>query len=368
MQETPMTTSSSTLPSTQGNFSDIVQSGMAKAMTLTAAQKAAIVLITMGPDYARPVAEKISDDKLRSFVSILEELGHIPRETLLAVIADFITALKSQKGALKITPDKARSYAEDVVKSERFNRIINTEIKVEIPLVEQDIWDRLSNADVKDLASFLDTQRVEVGCIILSELSTEMAADVLTEMDETKSVQSISRLAQKMEISHKVRSHIAQLVSEEFLEKQAGSDGDGATGFVAELLSVLPKKKRDIVLDGIEASNPEQAERIKNGMLVLDDLPARLPPTAITIVFKELPRDTLLAALKTGMEQSNASVEFLLSNISQRMAEQYREEIGELPELSEKAGDKAVSTMMGLISKLDREGRIKLLKKLDPEA
>jgi len=98
-------------------------------------------------------------------------------------------------------------------------------------------------------------------------------------------------------------------------------------------------------------------------MLIIDDLPSRLPPTAINIVFKELPKDKLLAALKAGKEQSPTAVEFLLANISQRMADQYREEIEELPELSEKAGDKAVTVMMGLISKLDRDGRIKLLKK-----
>lgn len=361
MLDIPINTASSMLAGDQDNFDLITQS--ASIAHLSAPQKAAIVLITMGPDYARPVAEKISDDKLRSFVSILEELGHIPRETLLAVVADFVTAMRAQKGSLKITREKARLYAEDVVNSDRFNRIINSKVKSIVTAVDADVWSRLSKEPIGALTQFLETQRVEVGCIIMSKLPTEISGEVLAEMDEEKSIDYISRLAQNIDIKPKLLRNIAELVRVELLEKNEGDNNDAATEFVAELLSVLPKKKRDIVLDGIESSNPEQAERIKNGMLIIDDLPSRLPPTAINIVFKELPKDKLLAALKAGKEQSPTAVEFLLANISQRMADQYREEIEELPELSEKAGDKAVTVMMGLISKLDRDGRIKLLKK-----
>jgi len=209
MLDIPINTASSMLAGDQDNFDLITQS--ASIAHLSAPQKAAIVLITMGPDYARPVAEKISDDKLRSFVSILEELGHIPRETLLAVVADFVTAMRAQKGSLKITREKARLYAEDVVNSDRFNRIINSKVKSIVTAVDADVWSRLSKVPIGALTQFLETQRVEVGCIIMSKLPTEISGEVLAEMDEEKSIDYISRLAQNIDIKPKLLRNIAEL-------------------------------------------------------------------------------------------------------------------------------------------------------------
>ena len=74
-----------------------------------------------------------------------------------------------------------------------------------------------------------------------------------------------------------------------------------------------------------------------------------------------------MRALKVGEEQNPEVVEYLFANISQRMAGQFKEDMGDLPDLSQKESDKAITALMSFIGTLEKDGRITLIKKAEPE-
>jgi len=57
-----------------------------------------------------------------------------------------------------------------------------------------------------------------------------------------------------------------------------------------------------------------------------------------------------------------AQSEYLYANISQRMAGQFKEQVEELPDLSDKQADKAISGLMVFIGQLEKQGRVTLIK------
>jgi len=90
---------------------------------LTPPQKAAIILASLSPEFAGPIVERISDDNIQRFLKALRQLRDVPREKILAVIADFIVTMNGRKGMLKAGPDKAMEIAQGILDGDRFDRL-----------------------------------------------------------------------------------------------------------------------------------------------------------------------------------------------------------------------------------------------------
>jgi flagellar motor switch protein FliG len=335
-----------------------------QGITLNSPQKAAVILVSLGPASSQEIVSKIDDKDMRSFITALESLKEVPRETLLSAIAEFITILDRKRGTFRAGPGRAREMAESILDSDRVSRILGAKPK---PKVGSDptelIWTEFAKSPVEEISGFVSQQRNEVGVLILRELPIDIAGEVLGEMDDEVSATYVSQLSKESVATDRARQAVARLVEMQFLDiKQGGSD-DGALNYVADLLGTVSKEKRDSVLSKMDQTNPEQAKKIRQGMLTFEDLPARLPPSAITIIFKELDKINIMRALKAGGEYASETTEFLLGNISQRMADALREEIEEMEVFSPKEGDRAVATLMGFVGKLEREGRVTLAKK-----
>jgi len=330
--------------------------------TLTWPQKAAVVIALLGADTAGPIVEKMDDKQLRRFMSAFEALRQVPREVMLGAVADFIAGLNARRGGFRGGTVAARELAESLFDGDKAARLFGTPPPSAPETSTDIIWARLKDRKIADIAAYLATQRGEVVSIILSQFSTGVVGEILSELPENIALSCVAQMPRDNHIGQRTIDAIAEMVQIEFLAETQAADKQDSVGFVSEVMGILPRERREAMLEALEKSNPEQAERIRNGMMTFEDLPACLPTTAIPIIFRDFEMETLLKALKAGSEQDPATIEFLLANISQRMAGQYKEDLEELGELSQKQGDSAISSLMGFISKLDKEGRITLIK------
>ena len=333
-------------------------------MALSSPQKAAVILVSLGPASSQEIVSKIDDKYMRSFIAALESLKEVPRETLLSAIAEFITTLDRKRGTLRAGPGRAREMAESILDSDRVSRILGAKPKLKNGGDPSElIWTELAKRPIEEISDFITQQRNEVVVLILRELPIDVAGEVLGEIEDELSAIYVSQLSKETVATKRARQAVARFVEEQFLNVKQGGSDDRALEYVSDLLGTVSKEKRDSVLSKMEKTNPEQAEKIRQGMLTFEELPARLPPSAIAIIFRELDKKTIMQALKTGGEYASETTEFLLGNISQRMADTLREEIEEMEVYSQKEGDRAVAALMGFIGKLEREGRVTLAKK-----
>ena len=127
--------------------------------------------------------------------------------------------------------------------------------------------------------------------------------------------------------------------------------GSGSTPFLETLISATGS-----------------TDKIKRGLLTFEDLPKRLPKTAVPLIFRDMDPKELLAALKSGQEIEPDTVEFLFANISQRMAEQYKEQVEDLGALSGKEVDAAIIALMSFISRREKSGAIIYIDIEEPES
>lgn len=339
-------------------------------LTLSSPQKAAIIIALLGEEKAGPIVELLPERQLRKFVEAFSHLKHIPRDAMLQTVAEFITSVQASSRGLHCGPEEARALAEQLFGEERAEQLFGGPIieeRKESSPIDQ-VWGQLQARKVEDIAAYLSTQRAEVVSLILSQFSTDKAGEILNLLPEDLMAGCIQRLSRKSEIDSETVRIVAELIEVEFLSQSQVDEGMRAIAFVSDILSILPSDRRNALVDVLENADPEQAEKIKSGMMTFEDLPDRLPPTAISVIFRGMEEATLIKALKSGAESAPKTTEFLYGNISQRMADQYKEQVEDMADVSMKEGEAAISAIMVYISKLEREGQITLIKPAPKDA
>lgn len=341
----------------------------ARGGNLSAPEKAAVIISLLGAENAGPIVEKIEDRQLRAFMSALENLQQIPRDSMLSVVADFITELQGRRGGFKGGRDAAKELAKSMFPEERVTRLFGAPPPPPKPKTTADVvWTTINEREVADVVKYLQTQKSAVISIILSQLSPDKAGEILSELPEDISIQCVAAMPRAALADGRTVDAIAELVQLEFLsDDQEDNDGD-SIAFVGEVLGILPRDRRDKMLKTLEETNPEQAALVKQSMLTFEDLKTKLPVTAISMIFRDFDQVKLIRMLKAGAEQAPDVIEFFFGNITQRMAAQYQEQVEDLKVMSQKQGDNAISSLMAFISKLEKEGRIKLIKPDEDEA
>lgn len=330
---------------------------------LTYPEKAAIIIALLGAESAGPIVEKIEDRHLRSFMHALENLHQLPRDQMLGVVADFITELGGRSGDFRGGPDAARELVGNLFDEERANRLFGAPPPPPAPKTSADaVWSEIKKRKILDVSDYLREKKAPIIGIVLSQFSTDVAGEILAELPEDLAIDSVAQMSRDAAIDQRTIDAVAELIQIEFLSADNEKDGKNSVAFVSEVLGILPRERRDLMLETLERSNPEQAELIKRGMLTFEDLTTRLPTIAIPMIFRDFDQVKLLKALKAGEEQAPTTIEFFYGNISQRMAGQYKEQVEEITTLSQKEGDNAISSMMAFISKLEREKQIELIK------
>ncbi len=335
------------------NPHEILQSASAYSQS----QKGAIIIALLGVEHAKSLVESLEDRHLESFIAAMQTLKFTRRPILLATIAEFIEGLRENNSGLTGGEKPARELAQALLSTERSKRLLG--LGGEGPEVKKDdVWDGLKNEKVEKVANYLNTQRPELVGAVLTKMGAIKAGEILAELSDEMAEATAQHMASGLTYDSDIEQAITALLRIEFLDNEGVDDGSQTASFMTDVMGVLPKTQRDKLMDIIGQSNPDVSNKIRKGLLTFEDLPKRLPKTAVPLIFRDMDNKDLIAALKSGQEAEPKTVEFLLSNISQRMAEQYREQVAELATLSEKASDVAIITLMGFISRQEKSGAI----------
>ncbi|WP_306252770.1 FliG C-terminal domain-containing protein [Parvularcula sp. IMCC14364] len=335
---------------------------------LSGPQKAAIVIALLGREFAGPVVEKIGDRHLKVFLSAYENMKLVPRQILLHAVEDFIANLEIVSAGLKCGQKEARGLAEEILDEKRMEKLFgNAQIIEEADENETTVWHTLAQRKSAEIAGYLEKQRPQVAAIVLSKVPSGKAGEILGEIDDEVSTKIVSYLTRPGKIDPITLSTIGKVIDTEFLSVEGGGEkNDNPLKSVGEIFSVLPTAKREALIEFLTEKDEAIAEQVKKGIITFEDLPDRLPRNAVPIIFREADTVDLLKALKMGQGNAPESLEFLFSNISQRMADQFKEQLEDIADISQKEGEAAQSVFMATVSRLEKEGRLSLIPPPDP--
>jgi flagellar motor switch protein FliG len=132
---------------------------------------------------------------------------------------------------------------------------------------------------------------------------------------------------------------------------------------MGDILNQSTAATRDDLLTALDETDADFASSVRRALFTFGHIPGRVATRDVARIVRAAdPADlvTALAAATTG--EAAATAEFLLSNMSSRLADNLREEIRDRGPVRARDGDAAMTAIIGTIRQLEQQGEITLIQ------
>jgi flagellar motor switch protein FliG len=130
---------------------------------------------------------------------------------------------------------------------------------------------------------------------------------------------------------------------------------------VGAILNYSAAATRDCVLKGLEEEDQVFADQVKKAIFTFTNIPARIEPRDIPKILRAVDQAKLIVALAGAKGADEKAVEFILANMSQRMAASLRDEMAALGKVKDKDAEEAMGLVVNAIREMEAAGEIFLV-------
>ena len=327
--------------------------------SLTTPQKAALVIAALGPELAGPIIERIDEKHLRAFARAYAQMQKIPKAALTAVVEEFVDSLAKDESVIEGGYAAARDLLGNFVDSDNMMRLMD---EIDVP-GGQTVWEKFERAGDEAAAEYLSRQSPQLSAVALSRINVEMASRLLDMFEAELAGKVVLRLTQPIDVKAGALRILEDTLERDFLAPlRKTSEKHNPGEMVGAMMNNVGSKKRETLLSVISSSAPDVMNDVRKSMLTFEDLATRAPANAIPMVIKGMEAEVFLQAAKYGKENAPECVEFIFANISQRMAQQYKEQMEELPDIPVEEAEAAQAAFMTVLRGLVKSGEVKLVE------
>lgn len=230
-----------------------------------------------------------------------------------------------------------------------------------------DVWERLRQREPRQVAEYLGRLSPNVIALILRKLDAGAASGILCLLPDDKVSPTLGHMVEAVKVDPSIDSVLERMIELEFLnnKEEEAQSGDGYLETIGEVLSLIPDQKRDSLVSFLRAQHEGKLAIIQKGLFTIEELPDILPRNSVPVVFREIQGDDIakvLASLRTSYPQVN---DYLLGNISSRMAEQFKDQINDMPEVPQDQADTLQRDFLTRLMDMKRRGLITMAKASD---
>ena len=320
---------------------------------LTKAQKAAILLMALPPQVAVEVMKELDENEIQEILVLASGLEGITLKDIDEIGKEFI---EEYKAASFVNPDvdALLEFARKVLPPEEFTKMY--EFLSSSNLVKS--FRELERVDEKLLANILRNEYTQTIAVVLSQLSSAKAAEVLKLLPDSLKVEVAKRMATLENISPELMGELIEVIAEEIRSMGVSGIMQKLEGIplVANILNVLDKNTANSILAKLEQEDPYLAEKIREKMFTFEDI-RKLDNRAIVEILKAVDKNVLMIALKGAPEDIK---EKFLSNMSKKAAEIMREDMEAMGPVRASEVEKAQKEVIKVVKNLADQGIIDL--------
>lgn len=328
------------------------------ASRLTRKQKAAIVvrfLLNEGADF--PLTD-LPEPLQASLTTQMGSMRYVDRQTLAEVVAEFMRELE----AMGLTFPRGVAGALTALDG-RISPQTAARLRKEAGVRQfGDPWEQVCASAPEQLLPILQSESAEVAAVMLSKLNVGRAAELLGQLPGATARAIAYEMSRTGSVSPDAVDRIGLALAAQLHDRPETAFEDGPVQRVGAILNYSPAATRDDVLIGLDEADRAFADLVRKAIFTFVHVPERLKATDIPKVTKEVEQSTLVIALKAASDGDLKPVaDFLLDNMSKRMADTIREEMTELGKVKPKDGEEAMTQVVNAIRTLEANGEITLV-------
>ena len=334
------------------NSSQLVGSN-AETRELNGAEKAAALLLALGPDYGKPIFEELDEMEIRQLSRAMANLGPITQEMHDDLLVNFVTAISSN-GSISGNSETTERLLLSFLPGERVDSIME---EIRGP-AGRNIWEKLSNVDEEILASYFKSEYPQTVAVVISKLNSDHASRVLAVLPEELAMDVVQRMLTLEPVQKEILEKIETTLRTEFMSTLSHTKKRDSHELMADIFNSFDRQTETRFLTALEELDREAAERIKELMFTFDDL-VNLDPSAIQALLQAMDRNDLTMALKGASDQAK---ELFFSNMSARAAKMAKDDMEAMGPVRLSDVDEAQARMVNTAKDMAARGEIIISK------
>jgi len=327
--------------------------------TLSSRQKAAVVVRLLLNEGADIPLEELPDDLQEKLTHQLGEMGLVDRVTLDSVAKEFAEALDS----VGLSFPHGLAGALDAVDGKIAPATAARLRKVAGVRQIGDPWQRLREIPTEDLAAMAQAESTEIAAVMLSKLETAKAAQLLGHLPGPVARQITYAISKTANVTPEAVERIGWSLAAQLDQRPSQAFADGPGARVGAILNQSAASTRDGLLTALDEEDSDFASVVRRSIFTFAHIPVRLLPRDVPAILRGVDQTALVTALAGAVtDEDKGAAEFLLSNMSSRMADNLREEIGERGKVKQSDAEDAMTQIVGAIRTLVDDGTIALIE------
>lgn len=318
---------------------------------LTGRQKAALLLVSLGPEVSAQVFKHLNEEEIEQLTLEIANVRKVDPATQEMVVDEFHQLCLAQEYISQGGITYAKEVLEKALGQEKAFEIINRLTAT----LQVRPFDFARKSDPQQILNFIQNEHPQTIALVLSYLEPAQASAILSSLPVEHQTEVARRIALMESTSPEVISQVEEIL-EQKLSSTVNDDFTSAGGIeaVVQILNGVDRGTERTILEELEIRDPELAEEIKKRMFVFEDI-VTLDNRSIQRVIREVDHDDLLLSLKVASEEVK---EVLFRNMSRRMAENFKEEMEIMGPVRLKDVEEAQTRVVAVIRRLEEAGEI----------
>lgn len=314
-------------------------------------KRAAIVLLSLDKPKAARVMNHLPKDLMELVSLEIARTDDVTKAEQEEAINTFREAVDSRTVIERGSLDLAGELLSQSIGEEEANEIIKN-IRDSLKSVP---FGFLHKFKAEDVLNFISEEQPQTIALIMSNLPTGLAADILKDLPPDKQLDVIRRVASMEQTS----PEFVEMVEASLKNRMVSlfgqqSDQVGGVPLVAQILNVSDRATSKNILDTMGQESEELVEEIQRLMFVFDDI-TKLDDKSIQALLKEVDNSQWAMALKGASPEVKGKI---LGNLSKRAAENLEEEMGYLGPVRVSDVESVQQQIFDTVRRLEEAGTI----------
>ena len=313
----------------------------------TGVQKAAILLITLGPEKAATIFKHLKEDEIEELTLEIANTRSVSPQTKEEILDEYYQVCLAQQYIAEGGINYAKELLEKALGSDKAQGVI---AKLTASLQVRP-FEFVRKTDPSQLLNFIQDEHPQTIAMILSYLAPGQASLVLSALPPEKQADVAKRIATMDRTSPEVESvlerKLASLVNQDYTIV-------GGIDAIVSILNSVDRGTEKHIMESLEIEEPELADEIRKKMFVFEDI-LLLDDRAIQRVLRDVENADLELALKNTSEEVQNVV---FKNLSKRLAAMIKEDMDFMGPVRMKDVEEAQQKVVNIIRKLEDAGEI----------
>ena len=314
-------------------------------------QKAAILLIALGPEKSATIFKHLKEDEIEELTLEIANTRSVDPQTKEAVLNEFYQVCLAQQYIAEGGIGYAKELLEKALGDDRAQDVIS---RLTASLQVRP-FEFVRKTDPSQLLNFIQDEHPQTIAMILSYLSPTQASLVLgalpleKQSDVARRIATMDRTSPDVikEVERVLERKLASLVNQDYTIV-------GGVDAIVAILNSVDRGTEKHIMETLEIEEPELADEIRKKMFVFEDI-LLLNDRAIQRVLRDVENSDLAVALKSTNEEVQ---NVIFKNLSTRLAAMIKEGIEFMGPVRMKDVEEAQQKIVGVIRKLEDAGEI----------